>query len=287
MDLENINLKNFYNIKLTHVSGNIFPDFLNGEAHSHEHCEIFVHITGNFSVFVEENFYEISNESIRVYSSDELHYGKFDVPQNMEWYQISIPQKFFMKNGNEPLGKCMYQRKAGTKNVFEIKNFSQIVKMFEEAFEAYRNRNALYCHYCESAVIQMLCYINEEKFKICAETHENNPLREITDVVLADFSKISSVTDLSRACNYSVSYIHRLFKENLNITPYRFITDKKLAEAKKALQSGKNITETCEYAGFENYNNFITLFKKKFNITPKKYQQMCGYQKESGIAQII
>lgn len=275
MNLENITLKNFYDIKLTHISGNIFPDFLNCEAHSHEHCEIFVHLTGIFNVFVEENFYKISDESIRIYSSEELHYGKFDVPQKMEWYQISIPKKFFQRNGNELLGKCMYQRKAGTKNVFKIKNFSQIVEMFANAFKAYQNGNELYCHYCESAVIQMLCLINEEEMKICAQTHETNPLREITDVVLLDFSKITSVADLSCACNYSVSYIYRLFKENLNITPYRFIMDKKLAEAKIALQSGKNITEACEYAGFENYNNFITIFKKKFNITPKKYQQIC------------
>lgn len=52
--------------------------------------------------------------------------------------------------------------------------------------------------------------------------------------------------------------------------------DKKLAEVKIALQSEKNITEACEYDGFENYNNFISLFKKKFNIAPKKFQQI-GY----------
>ena len=71
--------------------------------------------------------------------------------------------------------------------------------------------------------------------------------------------------------SYWKSVFRVFFKNKLNVTPYKFILAKKLNEAKNAMKSGMNITNACEWAGFNDYANFITLFKKHFGITPKKW----------------
>lgn len=275
MKEKNIILEDFHNIKITYLCGQISHAAVNMPAHAHEHCEIFIHLKGKLTICVEENFYEIKENTVRLYRSDELHYGKIHTKQMMvEWYQISIPKEFFMNKGNIPLGKCMYDRKSGTNNVFIPQNFEIIVKLLLEAFGKYEQNNPLYSFYFKSAVIKILCLINEKNSDICICDVYNENLKKIINIILSDFSNISSLQDLSFRSNYSESYIYKLFKKNLNITPYQFILDKKLTEAAKVLRHGGNVTEAGQYAGFDNYTHFITLFKKKFDITPKKYQNI-------------
>jgi AraC-like DNA-binding protein len=37
---------------------------------------------------------------------------------------------------------------------------------------------------------------------------------------------------------------------------------------------GRNVTEACFESGFQNYNNFITTFRKSTGYTPKQYKDM-------------
>jgi hypothetical protein len=77
-------------ITLHHVYGNVSRDFWNEHYHAHDHAEIFVHVLGKMDLFIENNIYSHHGNEIRVYAPQELHFGKADFDQNMEWYQISI-----------------------------------------------------------------------------------------------------------------------------------------------------------------------------------------------------
>jgi AraC-like DNA-binding protein len=46
----------------------------------------------------------------------------------------------------------------------------------------------------------------------------------------------------------------------------------KVIEAKKLLSSGKSVTDTAIMCGFDDYANFIRVFKKHVGQTPGKYR---------------
>lgn len=259
-------------IVIVHTYGEVSPDFWEMPPHSHEHCEVFVHICGQLDIFVEQNLYHLSGEEIRVYRSNELHCGKSDKKQYMEWYQISIPLSFFCNEQNSTLGDVLFKREAGTGNVFGTSRFQELVSLLKEATDT---TGALSVHYCHSAVLKLLCIINEKSNPHKAD-RKNESFKTLTDAVRLNFKEISSVEDLSELTHYSSSYINKIFKEHLSITPYRFIIGKKLNEAKGILSSGGSATDACEYAGFNDYANFITLFKKHFGITPKQWAKEHG-----------
>lgn len=271
---KSIILKNFYDIKITHISGFITPDFWSNEPHSHDHCEIFIHLLGKVDIFVEQSLYCLHGHEIRLYRSNELHYGKTDFAQNMEWYQISIPHIFFKKPENSPLAAVLYNREAGKGNVFTTSKFDVLIDLLAEVFDSYEAKNILWPYYSQSAIMKILCILNEQKNNIDITAKKNKVLQNIIEIIYSDFQNISTVEDLSNITHYSTSYIYKIFKTNLNITPYRFIIDKKLAESKKALKKGYSISAACEFSGFTNYSNFITLFKRRYSITPKKYQSL-------------
>jgi len=85
-------------IILHHVKGAVPRDFWCESYHAHDHAEVFVHCLGQMELFVENNVYFHSGNEIRVYAPQELHYGKCDFDQEMEWYQISLDSAFLKSN---------------------------------------------------------------------------------------------------------------------------------------------------------------------------------------------
>lgn len=284
MEQRKIRLDDFYQVELTHVKGLVSPDFFADAPHSHEHCELFIHLRGDLVIFVEQNRYHLSGGEIRVYRSGELHCGKIEAPEEMEWYQISIPATFFLQKRNRSLSAVLFAREAGEGNVFYSAAREQIRELLAEVFSLYGAENPLWEHYAESAVRRILCLLNEGQRNRPISSRQNHVLRRILDVINAEFGGISTVEELSRRTHYSVSYINRLFGDHMGMTPYRFLVAKKLNEAKKALLGGCSVTAACEYAGFNSYNNFITLFRKTFHRTPKQYS---GEREKNGMREEV
>ena len=272
MERTTIVLEQFHGVALTHVAGIVSPDFWSDTPHSHDHCEIFIHLAGQMEVFVEQNRYRLAGGEIRVYRSGELHCGKSDFEAEMEWFQISLPHAFFLQEENSSLAPVLFAREAGEGNVFFSLAAEEMATLLAEVFSAHAAGNPRLPHYAESAVQRILCLLNEPRHNRPVSARQDRALGRILDVVNASFRQISTVAELSDATHYSVSYLNRIFKEQMDITPYRFLTAKKLNEAKKALLGGCTVTEACEYAGFNNYSNFITLFRKTFHQTPKQYR---------------
>ena len=111
-----IRLKNFYIISINHTCGFILPENRSDLPHSHDHCEIFIHLRCNLNIFVETNSYNVQDESVRLHNHTELHYGKSSSPQMMEWYQLSVPRGFFEEKDFVRLSGILYAGNPGEKN---------------------------------------------------------------------------------------------------------------------------------------------------------------------------
>jgi len=84
-----------------------------------------------------------------------------------------------------------------------------------------------------------------------------------------------TIKDLSNRAYMSESNFHRVFKNELNISPIDFINEERIKRATNLLQNPKlKVKEVCEACGFQSLSYFIRLFKKKAQMTPKKYQSM-------------
>lgn len=267
---ETMLLNDLYNTKITYMKGEIFPSFFDSVPHSHDHSEIFINISGEIDIFAETNMYHLTGGEVRLYAGGELHCGKTDKPQYMEWYQISLDKEFFEEN--RTLGKVLFDRNFGTKNVFYSKKYEEMVFLLNELFAVWRNDNELWINYGKSTVLRILCLLNETENNTDIDVKNSDVMKKLVDLINLDFRNISTVKDLCERTYYSPAYINRVFASSMNVTPYRFILGKKLNEAKNALRTGASVTEACEYAGFNSYSNFITLFHKQFGVTPKKYR---------------
>jgi AraC-like DNA-binding protein len=256
-------------ITLHHVYGNVSRDFWNEHYHAHDHAEIFVHVLGKMDLFIENNIYSHHGNEIRVYAPQELHFGKADFDQNMEWYQISIDGWFLAEN--PPLANIILNRPKGQDNVFISKKQETVLSLLNEIFQ--RQDGILSEYYNYANVIKILCILNDSDNNIKVEMGRNESLQQIMEETNKNIVNIQNVRDIAALSHFSTSYIHQTFKKHLNITPHQYVLMKKMSLAKEFLAKGETVSEACFNAGFDNYAYFITCFKKIFGVTPGKHKK--------------
>ncbi len=82
-----------------------------------------------------------------------------------------------------------------------------------------------------------------------------------------------SLDDVANSVFLSSGYLSSLFKNETGFTVYEYITNTRMAEAKKLLKTSDNkIAEISEKVGYNNVQSFIRFFKKYYAITPAEYR---------------
>ncbi|MFD1124183.1 helix-turn-helix domain-containing protein [Lentilactobacillus raoultii] len=82
-----------------------------------------------------------------------------------------------------------------------------------------------------------------------------------------------SLSTISQHFYLNQSYLNRYFKRYMGLSIHKYITERRLDEAKILLKAGNSVTDACNQAGFGNYSNFIRAFTKYTGISPGKYKK--------------
>ena len=98
-------------------------------------------------------------------------------------------------------------------------------------------------------------------------------LQKAIEYIQKNLSYELSIEQVAKHAHVSINTLERHFKKMMNISPVKFLTQKRLARACVLLSEGKSVQETCDLCGFSDYSHFIMLFKKEYGMTPLKYQK--------------
>jgi AraC-like DNA-binding protein len=85
---------------------------------------------------------------------------------------------------------------------------------------------------------------------------------------------------ISRHSCISRFHFHRLFTRIYRRTPHRYLTQKRIDNAKRLLAGNElSVTEICNNVGFESIGSFSILFKREIGFAPQYYRNL-AYQKK-------
>lgn len=105
------------------------------------------------------------------------------------------------------------------------------------------------------------------------ETHTQF-IQQVKKTISSNISNPLSLEQLAKSHNISISTLQRRFKASCDTTVNEYIRVSRLEFSKEAITTeGKSIGEAAYMAGYNHSSNFITAFKKQFNITPKELIQ--------------
>jgi AraC family transcriptional activator of pyochelin receptor len=109
----------------------------------------------------------------------------------------------------------------------------------------------------------------------CPFLNDEDVLRKIKaakDYILNNMQNPPTIRELAREVGINEFRLKTGFKEVYGNTIFGFLLDYKLEKSRVLLESGQyKINEVAFALGYTNPSHFISAFKKKYGITPKKY----------------
>lgn len=254
--------------------------------HIHDCYEIYFSISGGKQFLIDNRVYEFEPGDIFFINQFESHYlSKIDQINHIR-VVISIYPEYLKRFSTEQtdLNYCFTYRNPiwGHKLSLtseERKRFMYFIHKLSED-QGY-GQDVL-----EQAVfLELMTFLNRIFLSHCVhpqapvlrdETRSaiktrHSQIDEILNYINQHLSENLSIATLASHFYLSSSYLCKIFKEATGTTINRYITAKRISQAKALLAEGYSVAETGSLCGFGDYSNFLKSFTKAVGISPKKY----------------
>lgn len=189
-----------------------------------------------------------------------------------------MDDEFINRFMNEnPLFKRKLQFKKETNLIYNVAANKSFKILIESIFQYLKKRNEIPKSLVEIKFKELLFNIvlnskNKDLLNFFNSISKNTRTI-IEDIMIQNFQYDLKLNDFAKLCGKSLSTFKREFKLNFNTTPGKWLINKRLEYAKTLLISTDLTVSQIGYeSGFKNNSHFIQVFKKKLNVTPKRYK---------------
>lgn len=99
-------------------------------------------------------------------------------------------------------------------------------------------------------------------------------LIQVRAYIRANLDKEITLRSMSDVAGMSESNFSRRFKASMGITPYQYVLQERLEEAKHLLRhKNMSLVHIAAATGFSSQSHFTTVFKKSTTLTPLQYRR--------------
>lgn len=211
-------------------------------------------------------------------SADDSHLICFDCSQNFSLQSVVLPWNFklFFISGKPLTAFSSVLPKKFVR--FSLSLTSPVVRCIQSLLSVSETPDAkelLLMHQNLTTIFTELassCLSSREKSS--SSTEPPWYLAEIRDFLDYHYREEFSLKHFEDLLKMSRYRLCREFSAFYGVPPLRYLTEKRLTEAKKILLTTDfSIHEVSSMIGYENTNHFINLFKKYEGSTPGKFRQ--------------
>jgi len=248
--------------------------------HLHDGYEIYYLIQGDVQYFVERTNYPLISGDIVITNSEEIHKPSFLTTHLYERICIEFDPKYFehFNTSSFNLFSCFIHRENGKKNKLPrdaslSKNIYRQLKIIEEL---YTQRSDGYEILIKNCVIDILVKINRSFQKtdtICDSFDAPINLQQVLDYIHHHLEHDLSLEFLEKKYFINRFYLCKLFKKHTGNSLHHYIIYKRMSLAKKLILENKSFNEVSELCGYQNYSNFVRIFKQTVGSTPSNYKK--------------
>lgn len=142
--------------------------------------------------------------------------------------------------------------------------------------DVYHLANAIFHENEEEIVDEQLIKLVDDlvnQSTIRKHVESNAYISKIKGRILYGLKENLKITDLAHEFGMSKFQFIRYFKEQTGITPYQFLLNSKIEEAKNIIEIDKDIHLAVNELGFSDLTHLNRQFKKIYGITANNYAQ--------------
>ena len=116
-------------------------------------------------------------------------------------------------------------------------------------------------------------------------------LRDARNILAARMEQPPTIKELARLCGINECKLKRGFVQLFGMPPYTYLRQARLDQACRYLESGTmGVCEACMAVGYTSPSNFISLFRRRYGLTPGEVRRLTcqaprGQSAESGFTE--
>lgn len=255
----------------------------NFDFHLHDQFEIYFFIAGDVHYLIEKKVYPLQYGDLLIINNRELHKPTFrsDAPyENIVVHFDPSVAAAVSALSPFPLLDCYINRPLGEHNKLSLSH-----QQLEEATSLFGRIEQLDWTDEEGAELLLTVYMTEllvlinRVYRQRLDPHSSgqlaldDKLAPVLDYIDHHLEHDLSLEALERQFYMNRYYLSRLFKKTTGSTIHDYILLKRIALAKKLLHDDCTVTNACERSGFNDYSNFIRMFKRYVGVPPGQYRK--------------
>lgn len=244
-------------------------DVTHCDQHIHDFYELYINLSGDVSFLVENNVYPIQRGDMILTAPNEIH--------RCIYHSDCVHEHFCIWMKEIPFASQVLKNEFESNKLVILSEKSKQT-LIDHCFSLYNSYNG-----DEALKFRAMSSFSGILNLICTHRKNFTPMQKqlpqsfskIVDYIICNYTDPNcNVTTLCQEFYISKSTLNRNFQKHFQMTPSNYIESKRFSEAKKLLAAGLSVQEACTRCGFSDCSYFIMRFRKKFDITPAKYQKL-------------
>ena len=232
---------------------------------THNDCEILFFLRGNATYIIEDKRYKLRPYDLVIIRPSKYHWIQIDGDTDYERYNLLFPISV--------VGETLFEQLSSNREVINCAENDRILSLFSNM--------EVYASYGREAFLDLLpCLLKELFYNLIHLREESSsPSERVTPIVRQalryinqNLYTISDIKEISSALFVTETYFFRVFKEQMNISPKKYITEKRLLAAEQRISAGERPTDVYLKCGFNTYPAFYKRYVSFFGRAPSVRQ---------------
>ena len=238
----------------------------------HQFFELTYVDTGILHTEVDRNSYTLGEKEMIIYGPGQFHKQYTDEDQSVSYVTIL----FHMENLTPGVESNWYEVLLNKVYPYNKKTYTLIKTLVQESSTGIPYMDSLMLCLLTETIIRLLQSKYVVSTALPSSVANQNYRDELFERIIAYVeSKIYeplTIADVCQQFSMSRSSLQLLFKNTVNQSPKKYISDMKLEKARQMLRENKyTVSEISLKLGYSSIHYFSNAFNQKYHISPSEY----------------
>ena len=253
------------NFSIVHTTLDRNSAFNHHELHIHRECEIYINLSGDVVFEVENRIYSIQKGSVVLVRPYAHHHCIYRSNERHEHYWITVSMDESLLN------MVLCEENSENHWILPSTVLDELCVILQKLLD--KNGSLMNRQVCFWKLMQILRDAADVDSIQNTEVALSQPVRSALAFMEDHLNDDINIRQIADAASVSISTLYRCFKEELCASPVQVLRRNRLIASRKYLMLGLPVSEAAQRSGFNDYSNYIQLFRKQFGMTPMQYKR--------------
>lgn len=231
---------------------------------THNEWELLFFMRGNATYIIEGKHYKLRPYDLVIIRPSRYHYIQIDGNSDYERYNL-----YFQAS---TVGENLLHALPAELEVINCAKSEHICALFTKTDHYVQFGDAPFSELLVCLLRELFYNLLYEKESVAAPTAQVSPLvLQALDYINTHLYTVRDVREISSALFVTETYFFRVFKEQMHISPKKYITKKRLLAAERRISAGERPTEVYLQCGFHTYTAFYKRYVDFFGKAPSEH----------------